>query len=81
VPDLLEEMVQRTLDDNGRVSVIRDAPFSVAAKLRFPVTKMNHREATLPGAAPARTSRQAVQGPDPGNRIPGCGEQSDPSDL
>jgi hypothetical protein len=38
VPDLLEEMVQRTLDDNGRVSVIRDAPFSVAAKLRFPVT-------------------------------------------
>jgi len=38
VPDLLEEMVQRTLDDNGQVSVIRDAPFSVAAKLRFPVT-------------------------------------------
>ena len=38
VPDLLEEMVQRTLGDNGRVSVIRDAPFSVAAKLRFPVT-------------------------------------------
>lgn len=38
VPDLLEELVQRTFDDNGRVSVIRDAPFSVAAKLRFPVT-------------------------------------------
>ena len=38
VPDLLEEMVQRTLDDNGQVTVIRDAPFSVAAKLRFPVT-------------------------------------------
>jgi hypothetical protein len=38
VPDLLEEMVQRTLDDDGRVTVIRDAPFSVAAKLRFPVT-------------------------------------------
>jgi len=38
VPDLLEEMVQRTLDDDGRVSVVRDAPFSVAAKLRFPVT-------------------------------------------
>ena len=38
VPDLLEEMVQRTLDDDGRVVVIRDAPFSVAAKLRFPVT-------------------------------------------
>ena len=38
VPDLLEEMVQRTLDDDGRVTVVRDAPFSVAAKLRFPVT-------------------------------------------
>ena len=38
VPDLLEEMVQRTLDDNGAVTMIRDAPFSVAAKLRFPVT-------------------------------------------
>ena len=37
VPDLLEEMVQRTLDDNGQVSAIHDAPFSVAAKLRFPV--------------------------------------------
>jgi Bacterial archaeo-eukaryotic release factor family 10 len=38
VPDLLEEMVQRTLDEDGQVTVIRDAPFSVAAKLRFPVT-------------------------------------------
>ncbi|HYB15928.1 MAG TPA: hypothetical protein VEF71_10720 [Streptosporangiaceae bacterium] len=37
VPDLLEEMVQRTLDDDGQVTVIRDAPFSVAARLRFPV--------------------------------------------
>ena len=26
VPDLLEEMVQRTLDDDGQVTVIRDAP-------------------------------------------------------
>ncbi|HEY1320689.1 MAG TPA: hypothetical protein VGF32_10605 [Streptosporangiaceae bacterium] len=39
VPDLLEEMVQRTLDDNGPVTMIRDAPFSVAARLRFPVTE------------------------------------------
>jgi hypothetical protein len=38
VPDLLEEMVERTLDDNGQVTATRDAPFSVAAKLRFPVT-------------------------------------------
>jgi len=37
-PDLLEEMVQRTLDGNGPVTMIRDAPFSVAARLRFPVT-------------------------------------------
>jgi hypothetical protein len=37
VPDLLEEMVQRSLDDDGQVTVIRDAPFTVAAKLRFPV--------------------------------------------
>jgi peptide chain release factor subunit 1 len=38
VPDLLEEMVQRTLDDDGPVTMIRDAPFSVAARLRFPAT-------------------------------------------
>jgi Bacterial archaeo-eukaryotic release factor family 10 len=38
VPDLVEEMVQRTLDDNAPVTMIRDAPFCVAAKLRFPVT-------------------------------------------
>jgi len=37
VPDLLEEMVQRALDDDGQVTVIRDAPFIIAAKLRFPV--------------------------------------------
>jgi hypothetical protein len=38
VKDLLEEMVQRTLDDARQVTVICDAPFSIAAKLRFPVT-------------------------------------------
>ncbi len=38
VPDLMEEMVQRTLDDDGQVTVTRDAPFTAAAKLRFPVT-------------------------------------------
>jgi len=43
VPDLLEEMVQRTLDDDGQVTVVRDAPFSVAAKLRFPVTTEGSR--------------------------------------
>lgn len=39
VPDLLEEMVQRTLDGDGDVTVIPDAPFGVAAKLRFPVAE------------------------------------------
>jgi hypothetical protein len=38
VPDVLEEMVQRTLDNDGQVTVVRDASFSVAARLRFPVT-------------------------------------------
>jgi len=38
VPDLLEEMVQRTLDDDGQLTVIGDASFTIAAKLRFPVT-------------------------------------------
>lgn len=39
VPDLLEEMTQLTLDGDGRVTMLHDAPFSAAAKLRFPVTK------------------------------------------
>jgi hypothetical protein len=43
VPDLLEEMVQRVLDDDGQVTVVRDAPFSTAAKLRFPVTAEQDR--------------------------------------
>jgi Bacterial archaeo-eukaryotic release factor family 10 len=43
VPDLLEEMVQRALDDDGQVTVIRDAPFIIAAKLRFPVTTEGSR--------------------------------------
>jgi hypothetical protein len=51
VPDLLEEMVQRTFDDDGRVTVIRDAPFSIAATLRFPVTaKLGGPWDRLPGA-------------------------------
>jgi hypothetical protein len=38
-------VVQRTLDDNGHVTAIPDAPFSVAAKLRFPVTGSPQRGA------------------------------------
>jgi peptide chain release factor subunit 1 len=43
VPDLLEEMVQRTLDKDGQVMMIRDAPFRIAAKLRFPATERGRR--------------------------------------
>jgi hypothetical protein len=35
VPDLLDEMVHRTIDDGGEVSVIRGDAFLVAARLRF----------------------------------------------
>jgi hypothetical protein len=39
VPDLLEEIAQRVLDGHGQVTVTGDAPFTVAAKLRFPVAE------------------------------------------
>ncbi|MGO8895693.1 MAG: hypothetical protein ACLP8X_24630 [Streptosporangiaceae bacterium] len=38
VPDLIDEMVHRTLQDGGQFSAIRDAPFRIAARLRFPMT-------------------------------------------
>jgi peptide chain release factor subunit 1 len=38
VPDLIDEMVHRTLDDGGQITAIRSAPFRIAARLRFPVT-------------------------------------------
>jgi peptide chain release factor subunit 1 len=38
VPDLIDEMVHRTLQDGGQFSAIRAAPFRIAARLRFPVT-------------------------------------------
>lgn len=37
VPDLLEEMVLRTVDDDGEVIAVREAPFAVAARLRYQV--------------------------------------------
>jgi hypothetical protein len=39
VPDLLDEMVHRTIDDDGKVSVIRGEAFQVAAWLRFPARR------------------------------------------
>jgi len=38
VPDLLDELTNRVLDEGGRVTHVRNAPFEVAAQLRFPVT-------------------------------------------
>jgi len=38
VPDVIEEMVSRTLEDGGQVTVIRDASSPVVARLHFPVT-------------------------------------------
>lgn len=43
VPDLLEEMSSRTLDAGGQVVAVRDVPFSVASKLRFPVSEGDDR--------------------------------------
>lgn len=36
VPDVLEELTRQVLDDGGRVTMLRDAEFTAAAKLRFP---------------------------------------------
>lgn len=36
VPDLLEELTRKVLDDDGQVTTVRDAPFTIAARLRFP---------------------------------------------
>jgi peptide chain release factor subunit 1 len=37
VPDLLDELASHTLDGGGEVLAVRSAPFTAAAKLRFPV--------------------------------------------
>jgi len=38
VPDLLDELADRTLDGGGQVTAVRDPPFTAAARLRFPIT-------------------------------------------
>jgi peptide chain release factor subunit 1 len=40
VPDLIEEMVVRTLDVGGQVEAVRDPPGEIAARLRFPPTEL-----------------------------------------
>ncbi|MGE5292972.1 MAG: hypothetical protein ACM3ML_38480 [Micromonosporaceae bacterium] len=42
VPDLIEEMVIKTIEDGGRVEAVPDPPGRIAARLRFPLT--NHVE-------------------------------------
>jgi hypothetical protein len=37
VPDLLDELADRTLDGGGQVTTVRNPPFTAAARLRFPV--------------------------------------------
>ncbi|HKR67565.1 MAG TPA: hypothetical protein VJT16_01810 [Streptosporangiaceae bacterium] len=37
VTDLLDELANRTLDGGGQVFSVRDAPFTAAARLRFPL--------------------------------------------
>jgi hypothetical protein len=37
VPDLLDELAGRTLDGGGRVTSVRNPPFTAAARLRFPL--------------------------------------------
>ena len=39
VPDLIEEMVARTLQDDGRVYPVHDGPSALAARLRFPLAR------------------------------------------
>ena len=39
VPDLIDEMVTRTLQDGGQVYPVHDGPSPVAARLRFPVAR------------------------------------------
>jgi peptide subunit release factor 1 (eRF1) len=39
VPDLIEEMVSRTLEDGGQVLVVHDAPGRIAARLHCPLAQ------------------------------------------
>ena len=39
VPDVIEEMVTRTLEDGGQVYVLSDVPAGIAARLRVPIPK------------------------------------------
>ncbi|HEX9064002.1 MAG TPA: hypothetical protein VF843_02780 [Streptosporangiaceae bacterium] len=48
VPDLLEELASRAVDGGGQVTAVRRAPFTVAARLRFPVPAAGPPASRLP---------------------------------
>jgi peptide chain release factor subunit 1 len=65
VPDVLDELANRTLDGGGEVTSVRKAPFTAAARLRFPVpASAPVRRGPGSGAAsgPARPRRQRAPG-------------------
>jgi hypothetical protein len=43
VTDLLDELANRTLDGGGQVICVRSAPFTAAARLRFPLSALAPR--------------------------------------
>ncbi len=48
VPDVLEELANRTLDDGGTVTSVHESPFTAAARLRFPVPMTSPPSRRLP---------------------------------
>jgi hypothetical protein len=48
VPDVLDELANRTLDDGGQVTTVRNPPFTAAARLRFPVPARSSGTRRLP---------------------------------
>ena len=48
VPDVLGELASRTLDGGGEVTAVREAPFSAAARLRFPLPALRPAGSRLP---------------------------------
>jgi hypothetical protein len=54
VPDLLDEMANRALDGGSQVTMVRNPPFTAAARLRFPVAaQVTGLRSTANGTPPA----------------------------
>jgi hypothetical protein len=74
VPDVIEERATRTVEDSGEISVTRDAPSRIAARLQFPATApRDHRLGAFRGShgtvyahlAPLRGMPAPPAGPAP----------------